>query len=284
MATAVSTRVRSSEYANGRTTTRGTSLAQGLGWFSIGLGLAQVAAPRGVARMIGLEDTEGTVGLMRAIGLRELAAGMGILSQRNEGAWLWGRVLGDTMDLALLGAALNDRSTDRPRTAAVAAAVLGVAMLDAMVARQRSADHHREENRLLGDDAPRRSWTENGRRHLRRSVTINRRVEEITQAWADPARRPGLAGQLDQEEVSITTGPTGRNAELRVEVSVEGGSRFADLLRRLKHDHTAAQLERDLRHFKQIMETGEVVHSDASIHRGMHPARPASDLQEVQLP
>jgi hypothetical protein len=30
----------------------------------------------------------------------------------------------------------------------------------------------------------------------------------------------------------------------------------------------------DLRRFKQVLEVGEVVHSDASIHRGMHPAQP----------
>ena len=31
----------------------------------------------------------------------------------------------------------------------------------------------------------------------------------------------------------------------------------------------------DLRRLKQVLETGEVLHSDASVHRGMHPARPA---------
>jgi hypothetical protein len=284
VATAVNTRARSSGYANGRTTTRSTSLAQGLGWFSIGLGLAQVAAPRGMARLIGVQDSDRNAALMRALGMRELASGMGILSQRNEGAWLWGRVLGDTMDLALLGAAMNDPRSDRTRNVAAAAAVLGVTLLDAMVAKHRSADHHRKDNETLGDDAPRRSWTENGRRHLRRSITINKRVEEVTRAWSNPAGRPGLTTQLDQEEVSISAGPRGSDTELRVEVSVERGSRVANLVRTLKHDDAAAQLERDLRHFKQVMETGEIVHSDASIHRGMHPARPASSLAEGQLP
>jgi uncharacterized membrane protein len=34
------------------------------------------------------------------------------------------------------------------------------------------------------------------------------------------------------------------------------------------------QINGDLRRLKQVMETGEVVHSDASIHRGPHPAQP----------
>ena len=33
-------------------------------------------------------------------------------------------------------------------------------------------------------------------------------------------------------------------------------------------------VKNDLRRLKQLLETGEIVHSDASIHRGMHPARP----------
>jgi hypothetical protein len=30
-----------------------------------------------------------------------------------------------------------------------------------------------------------------------------------------------------------------------------------------------------LRRLKQVLETGEVLHSDASIQHGMHPARPS---------
>ena len=32
------------------------------------------------------------------------------------------------------------------------------------------------------------------------------------------------------------------------------------------------QVEADLRRFKQVMEAGEVVHSDASVFAGPHPA------------
>jgi uncharacterized membrane protein len=43
---------------------------------------------------------------------------------------------------------------------------------------------------------------------------------------------------------------------------------------------------RDLHAFKSVMEVGEVVHSDASIHDRQHPAQPPSDreLEKVRLP
>jgi len=34
------------------------------------------------------------------------------------------------------------------------------------------------------------------------------------------------------------------------------------------------RISEDLRKFKQILEVGEVIKSDASIHPGMHPAQP----------
>jgi uncharacterized membrane protein len=40
------------------------------------------------------------------------------------------------------------------------------------------------------------------------------------------------------------------------------------------------QLKGDLRRFKQVMETGEVLVSDASLHTKPHPARPAGDVVE----
>jgi len=41
-------------------------------------------------------------------------------------------------------------------------------------------------------------------------------------------------------------------------------------------EEPAVQIDGDLRRFKQVLETGEIVHSDASIHKGAHPAQPAA--------
>src|ERR1051325_882293 len=56
-------------------------LANGLGWFSIGLGLSQIAIPGLVAKLIGVRDNDKNRAVMRGVGIRELAAGIGILTK-----------------------------------------------------------------------------------------------------------------------------------------------------------------------------------------------------------
>jgi uncharacterized membrane protein len=76
--------------------------------------------------------------------------------------------------------------------------------------------------------------------------------------------------------VQFADAPGGRGTEVRVEIEYEpkGALRtsFATLFGRVP----AEQIANDLRRFKQLLEVGEVVHSDASVHRGMHPARPSA--------
>src|SRR4051794_37764338 len=66
--------------------------ANGLGWFSLGLGIAQIAVPRVLARAIGIRDDRKNRKLMRAIGSREIAAGIGILTRSRPAGWVWARV------------------------------------------------------------------------------------------------------------------------------------------------------------------------------------------------
>ena len=81
-------------------------LARGLGWFSIGLGLSELLATRGFARFIGVRDDFKNRALLRMVGLRELACGVGILTRRRPPGWVWARVAGDAMDITLLSSAL----------------------------------------------------------------------------------------------------------------------------------------------------------------------------------
>src|SRR3954463_7408689 len=74
----------STEYAH--------SMARGLGWFSIGLGLAEVMAPRALTRGLGMEGSEQ---LVQAYGRRERARGLGIHSSDQPAPWICGRVGGD---------------------------------------------------------------------------------------------------------------------------------------------------------------------------------------------
>ena len=106
------------------------SPARALGWFSIGLGLAELAMPRTVARAAAMPNLPR---LTRAYGLREIGTGIGILTSKDPSPWLWGRVAGDALDIATVGAGIF--SQRRPaRTLASIAMLLGVAYLDLKVA------------------------------------------------------------------------------------------------------------------------------------------------------
>src|SRR4051794_10179284 len=96
MARHTATRRRAAAY------TQAKEIARGLGWFSIALGLVQLLAPRAVCRMVGVPLAPTAV---RLCGLRELACGVGLLTQESPGAWTKVRVAGDAMDLAALAGA-----------------------------------------------------------------------------------------------------------------------------------------------------------------------------------
>ena len=109
----------------------GLGLARALGWFSIGLGIAEAFAPKQMKRLTGVEST----GLLQLYGLREIATGVGILSSTNPAPWVWGRVAGDLVDLATLGTAFfNADCAERVNASAASAAVGGVMVLDAVCA------------------------------------------------------------------------------------------------------------------------------------------------------
>src|SRR3954447_2586152 len=106
------------------------TVARALGWFSLGLGTAQIAAPRVVERLIGLNGDRQAG--MRLLGAREVASGVGILAQRRPTPWLWARVAGDAMDLALLGRAFRAADARKARVAGASAAVAGVMIPDVL--------------------------------------------------------------------------------------------------------------------------------------------------------
>src|SRR5215207_9491171 len=95
----------------------GDQLAPKLGWFSIALGAAQLAAPGWLSEQIGVRESDDARTLQRMVGVRELMAGVGILGSSQPTPWVWARVAGDLMDLALLGTAFTGRRVDRSRLA-----------------------------------------------------------------------------------------------------------------------------------------------------------------------
>ena len=72
-------------------------LARGLGWFSIGLGLAELLLPRTLARASGLRGRET---LLQVYGLREVATGLAILAARDPTPGVWSRGGGAARDQA----------------------------------------------------------------------------------------------------------------------------------------------------------------------------------------
>jgi len=56
-----------------------SALTRFRGWFSLGLGVTELVAPGAIARLSGMANRKSAI---RLYGLREVAAGIGILSNR----------------------------------------------------------------------------------------------------------------------------------------------------------------------------------------------------------
>src|SRR4051812_48293088 len=107
-------------------------VANGLGWFSLCLGLTEVIAAKPLARALGIKQP----GLLRAFGLREITAGVGLLLQDRKGPWGWARVAGDALDLGVLGFALRPSNVRGGNAALALAAVAPVVALDVLCGKQ----------------------------------------------------------------------------------------------------------------------------------------------------
>jgi hypothetical protein len=108
-------------------------LGLGLGYFSIGLGLLEVAAPGRLARWLGIDN--GTAKKVIAFfGARELLAGGALLRGPAVSTNVWNRVIGDGIDLAALGVAFA-RSERRAAIAGALGFVAGATLVDVIAAR-----------------------------------------------------------------------------------------------------------------------------------------------------
>lgn len=273
---------------------RARQIAKALGWFSVGLGVAQLLAPQRMSRTIGIADRPN---LMRAVGMREIASGVGILSQRKPTNWLWSRVAGDAMDLAMLGTAARSMRSDRRRLAWATAALAGVAVLDLLS----SIDNTQRERQVEGASA-------GGAAEVEKVVTINRSPEECYRFWHDFESFPRFMKHLESVQVTgenrthwKAKGPMGMSAEWNAEVtadepnrylawrSVEGadvdnagevrfepapggrgtivrvkmrysppGGKAGAIMAKLFGEEPSRQIDEDLRRFKWLIETGEI--------------------------
>ena len=294
-------------------------LAKGLGWFSIGLGLSEVLAPRGVARSIGVRDDLKNCAILRLVGLRELATGVGILSKRRPAGWVWARVAGDLMDIALASSALAGGAPRRDRVSATVTALLGVTALDLYDA-VRLSTHTEGQTGGIGLREIR----------VRKAITVKRPPDEVYRFWRDFRNLPRFMNHLESVEATDdrrshwkAKAPAGMSVAWDAEIvedrpderiawrSVPGsqvdnagsvrfvpaGDRGTEVHVELRYSPPGGlvgaaiawlfgespdqQIYHDLRAFKQVMETGDVIVSDATLgQRGywQRPAQPPAQL------
>jgi uncharacterized membrane protein len=222
---------------NGMRRVNEEKIARGLGWFSLGLGLAGIVAPRRLAKLIGLRGDHSV--LFRMLGAREITSGVGILSGRRPNSnWMWSRVGGDAIDLALLGAAFRKMRPKRNKLAMTTAAVAGVTALGAAFRKRRP-----NRNKLAIATAAvagvtaldaifsRRLSRLNGARgagviRMAQSVTINRSPEEIYRFWRDLQNLPRFMKHLESVRATgdkrshwAAKAPAGRTVEWDAEIT-----------------------------------------------------------------
>ncbi|MDB4960172.1 MAG: hypothetical protein JWP01_171 [Myxococcales bacterium] len=228
------------------------TLSKGLGWLSVGLGVAEMAAPAALARLIGVQPDRRTRTTLRLFGAREIAHAIGIFAKPRQPMPVWSRVLGDAIDLSFLAWAMKSKRTNTERMVGAVVAVLGVTVLDvfAGTSLQRTGRVQRPHTKKM-------------------SVTINRPLQEVSQRWRE------VAGDLSSKgQVTFRTAPGGRGTEVSLEIPTPGRLKMA--AGRLLHNDAEQMADGDLRKVKQLIEVGEIVHSDSSIHRGMHAAQPSA--------
>jgi uncharacterized membrane protein len=281
-------------------------IARGLGVFSVVLGIAQVAAPRRFTRMIGVRRGDRAEALVRLVGVRELTAGAALLARSRPGGWLWARAAGDVMDLGLLAAALRDRGARRGRVGAAMAAVAGVTVPDVLGGSTLSGNGSAEEeplhvktavtvNRPRGEvygfwrdfenlprfmahlesveveDSGRSRWlaTAPAGRTVEWEAEI---VEESAGEFISWRALPG-ADVANDGTVRFVDAPGDRGTEVHLELRYDlPGGRMAGLLAKLFGEDPVQQVKDDLRRFKQVLETGEVVRSEGT-PEGVHARR-----------
>jgi uncharacterized membrane protein len=295
-------------------------LSTALGWFSIALGVSELAAPRMLTRVSGLPDS--SVPMVRALGVREIGHGISILTLPDRATPVWSRVAGDAIDLAVLFAALGSDEADQGRVSGAIAAIAGVAALDVFCATRLGRRNGRE-------GEPRRAWMQRGVR-VEEATTISRPIEEVYQFWRNYENFPRFMRHLESvEQLSArisrwrAKGPAGMSVEWEAEMleerehewiawrSLEGadvpnsgsvrfrrapGARGTEVRVQLQYSPPAGklgkgiawlfgeepsqQIHEDLHRAKQLLETGEIPVSEGP---GLwRAAQPASDPRELK--
>ncbi|HET7114765.1 MAG TPA: SRPBCC family protein [Pyrinomonadaceae bacterium] len=296
----------------GLPSTNAKRLARGLGWFSLGLGMTELLAPKFIARISGVSERR--TGTIRLYGLREIASGIGIFSQKNPAPALWSRVAGDALDLTSLGFACTAPNAKRGRITFATANVLAVTALDVFAARQLSSSNtgiHANGSCIVNrpPDEVYKFWREfrNLPRFMEHLVSVEELTDErshwvakgpagTTVEWdamivADEPGRVITWRSLENSDVDnagavrFEPAPGGRGTIIKVNIQYNPpGGVVGATVAKLFGEEPNQQLEDDLRRFKQVMEVGEVLVSDATVFgTGYFEQRPAQPPDPSEL-
>jgi uncharacterized membrane protein len=193
---------------------------RGLGWMSLGLGVAQLAAPDRVRRMSGVDDSATSRAVVPLVGARELVHAAGLLTSRRKSLWAWTRVVGDAMDLTALGMALAHRGgRRRRRLLAVTGAVAGITVLDLLTAVQATrADKTGAAPTVQGA-------RKGASMELTATTTIRKPASEVYAFWRDLENLPTFMAHLEQVRTTgdrtshwVADAPFGKDVEWDAEI------------------------------------------------------------------
>jgi uncharacterized membrane protein len=252
---------------------RDARIAEGLGWFSLGLGAAQLLAPGGLNRLAGIRDDAAARFAQRFVGVREVGAFAAIMTDRPRPVLpLWSRVGGDLMDLALLARAWEGKRESAPRLALTIAGIAAVTGLDAYAAIRHTEAERRRKPKAEGEGKS----PGGGPVQVKAAVTIRKSREEVEPAWrtfeADGGLRGWRSDAAKAEEdggdgvahLRFVEAPADQGTEVHAGLSYEPtAGKVGELLAKALGDDPAQKVKDDLRRFKQVVETGQVVRSEA---------------------
>ncbi|MEU7841609.1 SRPBCC family protein [Micromonospora sp. NPDC049114] len=163
---------------------------RGLGWMSLGLGVAQLAASDTVRRISGVDDSPTSRAVVPLVGARELIHAAGLLTSRRKSMWAWTRVAGDAMDVASLGLAIAHRGgRRRRRLLVVTGAIVGITVVDLLTAVQ--ATRAKEVGAVRGS-------RRGGPMELTATTTIRKPPPKVYAFWRDLDNLPTFMAHLEK--------------------------------------------------------------------------------------
>jgi uncharacterized membrane protein len=273
-----------------------SSLATGVGMVMLGLGVAQLLAPRQVARSTGISAHPA---LVRASGALGVASAVHILNKGRPAPLGLARLACLGLELTLLARSAMHAGGHgrRSRLALTGAGVAAAAMLDMSAAIGQTA------RQTMGERS-----TGSGAMAVEKCITVNKSPDECYRFWREFDRFPEFMEHLEAvskitdtrshwkarapigssvewdaditadqpgeliswhsaEGADVDNGgtvrferaPGGRGTIVRVEMQYQPpGGKAGALVARLFGENPAQQMDADLRRFKQLIETGEI--------------------------